>query len=114
MEWAKELKMAITVCDKDGKIVYMNDQSQKTFQKPDSPAILGSNLFDCHPEKAQLKIREMMATGENNAYTIEKNGKTKMIYQTPWTENGWIKGMIECSFEIPVDLPHFIRESSTK
>ena len=59
MEWVKELKMAITVCNKDGIIVYMNDQSEKTFQKPDSPAILGSNLFDCHPEKAQSKIREL-------------------------------------------------------
>jgi len=105
--------MAIIVCDKDVNIVYMNDQSIKIFQKPETPSLLGSNLFGCHPEKAQSKIRELMATGENNTYTIEKNGKKKMIYQTPWIEGGQVKGMVECSFEIPIELPHFMRESST-
>ncbi|MDD4663469.1 MAG: PAS sensor protein [Caldisericia bacterium] len=114
MEWAKELKMAITVCDLEGNIVYMNEQSIKTFQKPGIPPLLGSNLFDCHPEKAQSKIRELMKSGESNTYTIEKSGKKKLIYQTPWKKDGQVKGMVECSFEIPFELPHFIRKSSTK
>lgn len=114
MEWCKEMKMAITVCDLEGNIVFMNDQSIMTFQKPEKPALLGSNLFSCHPEKARGKIKELMETGENNTYTIEKNGIKKIIYQTPWFENGLVKGMVECSFEIPFELPHFIREPSTK
>lgn len=30
MDYMKELNVAITVCDKEGKILQMNDKSQKT------------------------------------------------------------------------------------
>jgi len=108
-DWAKELKMAITVCDLDGVIVYMNNQSCQTFQKPGKPSLIGTNMFTCHPENARLIIHELMQTGENHVYTIEKNGKKKIIYQTPWLVDGQIRGLVECSFEIPFEMPHFIR-----
>ena len=44
--------------------------------------ILGKNLFDCHNPQSQAKIRELLETGGVNAYTIEKNGVKKMIYQS--------------------------------
>ena len=30
-EWAKEMNCAVTVCDKEGVIVYMNDKAKETF-----------------------------------------------------------------------------------
>jgi hypothetical protein len=45
-----------------------------------------------------------------NAYTIEKNGKKKMIYQTPWYSNGKYSGLVEISLPLPEELPHFIRK----
>ena len=30
-DWAKEMNCAVTVCDKDGVILYMNDKAKETF-----------------------------------------------------------------------------------
>jgi hypothetical protein len=32
-----------------------------------------------------------------------------MIQQTPWYECGEYRGIIEFSFEIPAEVPHFVR-----
>ena len=46
MDYMKELNVAITVCDKEGKILQMNEKSQKT----NHGNLVGQNVFDCHPE----------------------------------------------------------------
>ena len=68
------------------------------------------NLFDCHSPKSQEKIRELLETGGVNAYTIEKKGVRKMIYQTAWKREGVVCGLVEISMEIPGEMPHYIRE----
>jgi hypothetical protein len=41
---------------------------------------------------------------------IEKRGKRKMIYQTPWYDaNGQYAGFVELSLEIPREMPLFQR-----
>lgn len=108
--WAEDLNCAVTVCNKEGVIVYMNRKSRDTFCK-NGKSLIGTNLFGCHPEHAQDKIRHMLATGESNSYTISKNGLRKMIYQTPWRESsGEIAGMVEMSMIIPEEMPHYVRE----
>jgi len=107
--WAGELPVAITVCDKDGIIIYMNDKSKKTFEKDGGEALIGKNVYNCHPEPAKSNLRGMIELQKSNSYTIEKNGIKKLIYQTPWFENGEYKGFVELSLEIPFDLPHFVR-----
>jgi hypothetical protein len=32
-----------------------------------------------------------------------------MILQTPWMEGGEFKGVIEISFEVPMEMPHYKR-----
>jgi hypothetical protein len=51
----------------------------------------------------------MMLEKRQNIYTIEKNGVKKLIYQTPWYQDGQYAGFIELSLEIPFEMPHFIR-----
>ncbi len=109
MNWTNEFIGAITVCDCNGIVVYMNEQSKKQFAKYDSEGLMGKSLIDCHPEPARSKLMEMLANPITNSYTIEKNGIHKMIHQTPWIENGDFKGVVEISFEIPVGLAHHIR-----
>jgi hypothetical protein len=50
-----------------------------------------------------------MESRQKNVYTIEKNGVKKLIYQTPWFENGEYRGFVEFGLEIPFEMPHFIR-----
>jgi DUF438 domain-containing protein len=106
----KEFPSAITVCDKNGIILYMNDKSQKTFEKSGGNALIGKNLFDCHPEPSLSKLKSLLDKGISNSYSIEKNGIKKIIHQSPWFENGEYKGFVELSIEIPTDMPHFIRK----
>lgn len=106
-QWAEQLNCAITVCDAQGIILYMNERARATFARHGD--LIGKNLFECHSEPSKQKIRHMLATGESNSYTISKEGQKKMIYQTPWRKNGVIAGMVEISMVIPTDLPHYIR-----
>ncbi|PKP38251.1 MAG: PAS sensor protein [Bacteroidetes bacterium HGW-Bacteroidetes-14] len=106
-QWAEELDCAVTVCDMNTVVLYMNAKARKTFEKYGD--LIGKNLMDCHGEKSAVKIKEMLATGTSNAYTIEKEGKRKMIYQAPWREAGEVKGLVEFSIELPGEMPHFIR-----
>lgn len=103
-EWAKSMNCNVTVCDTEGKIIFMNDKSLAKYGN-----IIGNNLFNCHNPHSQEKIKELLATGGTNIYTIEKNGIKKMIYQTAWFEDGVVGGLTEITFEIPEEMPHFIR-----
>lgn len=49
-DWAKELNCSITVCDKDGVIIYQNDPAVRQYEKHGS--LIGKNLFGCHGERS--------------------------------------------------------------
>ncbi len=106
----EEIPLAITVCDKEGKILDMNERSAATFAKSSGKELIGKNLMDCHPEAARKKLNNLLQEPRINAYTIEKEGVKKMIYQTPWYENGEFGGMIEFSLVLPDNMPHYIRK----
>jgi transcriptional regulator with PAS, ATPase and Fis domain len=108
--WVNEIPFAITVCDVEGIILYMNEKSKITFSKDGGESLVGENLFKCHNPTSQSKIQEMMSTTSSNIYTIQKNGKKKMIIQTPWFENNEIQGLVEISIELPTNIPHFERD----
>ena len=105
----EECPASITVCDRAGIIVAMNQKAHEVFLKDGGRALIGTSLYDCHPGPARSKLREIMAAQRINVYTIEKNGVKKMIYQCPWREQGKFAGLVEISMEIPFELPHFIR-----
>jgi len=104
-----ELPVSITVCDKNGVILYMNAKSIATFAKDGGAGLVGRHLQDCHSPASIEKLNILLSEQKSNTYTIEKNGVHKMIHQTPWFEQGEYSGIIEFSFEIPVDVPHFVR-----
>lgn len=110
LSWFKELPLAVTICDADGILLDMNDAAEEVFREDGGRALIGSNVLDCHPAEARRKLEEMMAGRVKNIYTIEKNGKKKLIYQTPWYKDGQYAGFVELSLEIPFDMPHFLRD----
>ena len=109
LDWIKEFPAAVTVCDKDGSLLEMNDKAALGYEEDGGRALIGSNVLDCHPEPARSKTRALLAAGEKNIYTIEKNGVRKLIYQSPWYIEGRYAGFVELSLEIPWEMPHFIR-----
>ena len=108
--WLKEFNGAITLCDEKGTIVYMNDKAIKTFENDGGEKLIGTDILDCHPEPSKTTLKNLMDERKVNAYTIEKNGLKKLIYQSPVFENGIYSGFIEFSLEIPIELPNFIRK----
>ena len=108
--WVKEFPGAITVCDTQGTILSMNDQAAVVFKSQGGRRLVGTNLLDCHPESARTKLGRMMENPQSNVYTIEKRGRRRLIYQTPWYRYGRYAGFMELSLEIPDQMPHFVRE----
>lgn len=108
-EWLKNFSGAVTICDKEGIILYMNNKATQTFEKYGGESLLGTNLLDCHPEPSRTKLKSMLKTGLPNIYTIEKNGLKKLIHQTPWYDGDGYCGFVELSLEIPVELPNYFR-----
>lgn len=109
-QWTKEFPAAITICNREGVILEMNETAKKTFEKYGGAALVGQNLLECHPEPARSKLAGMLEKPLVNAYTIEKQGQKKLIYQCPWYENGEYKGLVEISLPVPADMPHFKRD----
>lgn len=108
-DYFAEIPVAVTICDAEGIILYMNQKSIATFQADGGAALIGKNMLDCHPGQAREKLAALLKEQKSNIYTIEKKGKHKWIQQTPWYEGGKFKGLIEFSTEIPAEIPHFIR-----
>ncbi|MBK8598458.1 MAG: diguanylate cyclase [Holophagales bacterium] len=107
--WVKELKAAITVCDRDGIVLEMNDRAAVTHEKDGGRELIGQSLVGCHPEPSRSLLLELLQTGRLNVYTIEKAGVKKLIYQAPWFRNGEYQGLVELSLPIPFELPQFVR-----
>ena len=106
-EWAKEMNCAVTVCDAEGIIIYQNDKAVETYKKHGN--LIGKNLYECHSERSKEIIRHLRATGGSNAYTIEKQGVHKVIYQTAWKKDSKVAGIVEISMITPADMPHYVR-----
>src|SRR5512137_37444 len=86
MNWTQEFPAAITVCDRQGTVLAMNDQSCKMFAKDGGAALIGQSLYPCHPGDSAEKLHHLLQQETPNVYTIEKNGRKKLIYQAPWYE----------------------------
>ena len=107
--WAEKMDCAVTVCDTEGTVIYMNERSRATFNK-DGQSMVGRSMIPCHNERSQAIIRQMLTEGTTNCYTIDKNGVRKLIYQTPWRhEDGSIGGLVEISIVLPEQMPNYVR-----
>ena len=103
-DFFKEVNLAVTITDKEGNVVYQNDSSCTV-----NGDVRGRNMMGCHNERSRQIIMHLLNDAATNVYTISKKGKKKLIYQTPWFENGEVKGLVELSIIIPEEMPHYNR-----
>lgn len=98
-DWVKEFDGAVTVCDEKFTIIYMNDTSIRDFEKYGGEKLIGQSLLNCHNEHSREMIKKQLITGKSHTYIKDKkDGRKKVIHQTPWLENGKIIGLVEISF----------------
>jgi len=109
LEWFEQLPCSVMVCDKKYKILYMNDKAAKDHADDGGRALVGTNLMECHPPDAQVKLREVFTSGRPNVYTTETKGKKKLIYQCQWKKGVKVGGVVQLVIELPRDMPHHAR-----
>lgn len=107
--WYDQFNASITVCDRKGIVVYMNERAIEQFQKYGGENLIGESLVECHPEPSRSKLLSMFEQPIENIYTTEKNGVRKIIIQKPWMQNNIFKGVVEISFVLPEEMAHFER-----
>ncbi|WP_372950461.1 hypothetical protein [Mariniphaga sp.] len=100
-KWADEFPGAVTICNRQGIIVYMNRQSEIQFEKYGGKKLFGQSLIECHPEPARTQLLQMLEKPTENKYISEKNGRKKLVVQFPWMENDEFKGVVELSIFLP-------------
>jgi len=109
-DWAMKVNCAITVADADCRIIYMNERSRSTFAARGGADLIGHNLMEYHNDRSKSIITRLLNEGGTNAYTIEKEGQRKMIFQSAWFDrDGKVAGLVEISMVIPAEMPHYIR-----
>lgn len=107
--WVKELPIEIMVCDAEGTILEMNAGAEVLFAGDGGRALLGSNVLDCHPEPSRAKLAGMMEKQLTNTYYSTEEGKKTFVFQSPWYRDGQYAGFVEISFQVPDEIPHFVR-----
>jgi hypothetical protein len=108
--WVEEFEGAITIADTDGVIVALNRRASEVFAKDGGTALVGKNLFDCHPDHANDTIRRLLAERSSNVYTVEKHGQRKLIYQAPWFRDGRFAGLLELTLDLPPAMRNIVRD----
>ena len=104
----EELPVSITITDREGRIIYLNEASSVVNAKGGGKELVGKQVRDCHNDRSRAIIDRLFA-GETNAYTISKRGQRKLIYQCPWRVGGEVMGLVEFSLVIPEVMPHYDR-----
>ena len=109
-DWVTKLPGAVTVTDREHRIVYMNDAAAATWEAKGGRALLGTDLMACHNLRSRAMIDELLNTGGTNVYTIEKNGTRKLIFQSAWRDpSDAVAGLVDLSIVLPGGMPHFVR-----
>ena len=104
-DWVNDYPAAVSVCDIHGTIIAMNRMAMNNFSKQGGEALLGTSLFACHPEPANVIIRRLLQEQTGNTYFTEKNGIRKLVHQAPWYNEGRFAGLTETIIVLPDQVP---------
>ncbi len=109
--WADNIEMTVMHCDTRGRVTYMNKKCGEMFKKFGGMELIGKNIFDCHPEGANAKLKEIMDKRVSHSYSIERDGRKTMLHSFPLlNDKGEYIGFGEITYEIPYDMPHYVRD----
>lgn len=92
---------AVVICDLAHTIVYMNPSAIARYSKSGGAALMGSSLLDCHNDKANEKIKEVVAwfaasEDHNKVFTFHNVKENKDVYMIALRdENGALIGYYE-------------------
>ena len=103
-DWIDSYPHCVTVCDTNGIIIAMNTASCEVFKKYGGSSLIGTSLFECHPESANAIIRKQLASQTGNTYITESSEHKKLISQVPWYKDQVFGGMVETIIYLPENI----------
>lgn len=98
------LPVDITFVDKDGKVAYFSNQSQRVFLR--TPSVIGREVSNCHPPqslKAVEKVIDDLKNGLKKSHDFWLNLKGRLIYIRYFpvrNEFGEFMGILEVTQDI--------------
>jgi transcriptional regulator with PAS, ATPase and Fis domain len=93
--WYSEVDFPVTLCDKNGFIVAMNQASIKLFEPDGGASLIGKSLLNCHPEPAKSMLTKMLKTKTAHTYIDRTNMGSTLVHETPWYIDGKYMGFVE-------------------
>ncbi len=109
-EWLDQIEVTISSCDEHGITTFMNRRGSENFARVGGYRLVGNSMVDCHPEgSARDKFVKLLESQKFSCYTIERDGKKMLVYQTPLFKDGTFVGYNEMILPIPETMPHFVR-----
>ncbi len=99
--WSDDVDFPVTICDKNGIIVGMNNKSIEFFVDDGGANLMGKSLVDCHPEPSRTKLLDLLANPRANTYISQSSMGKLFVHETPWYENGIYMGLVEILVSLP-------------
>jgi hypothetical protein len=106
-DWITAFPGSVIVSDREHRILWMNDKAKADWG---GRSLVGTDMMGCHRERSQALIRELLASGGSNMYTVQDEGGKKLIYQTAWRDAaGAVAGLVELVMDAPAEIPNHAR-----
>lgn len=100
-QWSEEISFPVTICDKNGIIVAMNQKSKEIFKKDGGGELIGKSLLDCHPEPSKTKLLTMLENHQPNTYISNSGERNQLVHEVPWYVKGEYMGFVEVIIALP-------------
>lgn len=109
-EWITTHPAEIIVCDQDGTILEMNQVAAAIYAKEGGLHMIGTNVFDHHPEPAKSQMMSVIQQRQHVIYTTEKEGLKKLISIAPWYRVGEYAGFALITFDLPLQITNIVKD----
>ena len=103
-DWTDHYPAAVSVCDTKGTILAMNRQAEELFAHYGGKKMIGSSLFACHPQPANVILRQLLRDQRANTSITEKKGERKLVHKTPWYDQGQFAVLVETVIMLPPEI----------
>jgi hypothetical protein len=83
--WLEEFPVAVTVTDAQGTILTMNARSRKSFEADGGAALIGTSVFDCHPEPPERRLTNSLRAARRTTTRSARTDKRRSSTKSPGT-----------------------------
>lgn len=93
-------RASVVICNLEHEIIYMNPAAINNYQKRGGAKLLGRSVMDCHNEKSQEKLKQVVewfaqSPEHNIVYALHNEKQNKDVYVVALRDEGKLIGYYE-------------------